>query len=576
MIGRRWSQRAVEMAHDSNRQEASGVGGTGRAGRRTGRRLWLVVPLLAVVGTAVFLSGWMRKPAQGNFSSTRATFTARKDELVVTVVETGSVKAQKSTDIMCNVGGRGIEIASIVPEGTVITQEDVDNGTILCQLNASELEDYYSREKTELSSDQASHLQAQEDHLIQLKQNESDLAAAQLAVEFGLLDLQNYLGKAAATELVGLVDQDPNATIKMQVLMEFLDEPNSLGGEALQTLKQYQDNILLADGQYQKYTDVLAGTVKLYDANYASALDLQSARLDKDRFRIQKESAEEALNLFKLYGLPKQAKQLLSDYSEAKRELVRTYAQTRSRLAQAEVRLESTKATYDLQKERVDKLEREIEACTIRAPSPGIVIYGTSADWSSRREDPIEIGDVVHRGQKIFTIPNSSLMGVELRIHEGWVNMVKPGQDVKITVEAHPDTPFEGKVIRVAPLPDPPRGWLDPGVKVYTTQVSIEGFNDIIKPGMSAKVEILVGHFHDVTIVPVQVVANRGGKKVCYIDTGETPEEREVQTGAFNSIFVEIVNGLEVGEKVLLNPPLILHQDTTEPAEQKTVASVGG
>lgn len=559
------------MANSSNRPEAARVGKPGRA-----RRLWVIVPLLAVAGTAFVLSGWMRKPAKNDFTNARATFTARKDELVVTVVETGSVKAQKSTDIMCNVGGRGIEIADIVPEGTVITQQDVDNGMILCQLNASELEDYYSREKTELSSDQAAYLQAQEDHLIQLKQNESDLAAAQLAVEFGMLDLENYLGKAAAEELVRLVDQDPNATIKMSVLMEFLDDPNSLGGEALQTLKQYQDNILLADGQYQKYTDVLAGTIKLYDANYASALDLQSARLDKDRFRIQKESAQEALNLFKLYGLPKQAKQLLSDYSEAKRELERTYAQTRSRLAQAEVRLESTKASYELQKERVDKLKREIEACTIRAPSPGIVIYGTSADWSSRREDPIEVGDVVHRGQKIFTIPNSDLMGVELRVHEASVNMVKPGQDVKITVEAHPDTPFEGKVISIAPLPDPQRGWLDPGVKVYTTHVSIAGSHEIIKPGMSAKVEILVGHFHDVTIVPVQVVANRGGKKVCYVDMGQTPEEREVQTGAFNSIFVEIVNGLEAGEKVLLNPPRILHPEKTNPVEEKAVARVAG
>ena len=73
---------------------------------------------------------------------------------------------------------------------------------------------------------------------------------------------------------------------------------------------------------------------------------------------------------------------------------------------------------------------------------------------------------------------------------------------------------------------------------------------------MSAKVEILADHLYDVIIVPVQVVANRGGRKVCYIDTGgNTPEEREVQTGAFNDIFVEIVSGVEAGENVLLSPP---------------------
>ena len=562
------SSRAVKMTGNKKRQESC-------AKARRGGKFWVIVPILAIAGTAVVLSGWMRRPAENDLGKARATFTARKDELIITVVETGSIKAQESTDIICDVGWRGVEIASVVAEGTVVTQEDVDNGKILCQLNSSELEDYYSREKTELSEDHASYLQAQEGHLIQLKQNESDIAAAQLAVEFGMLDLQNHLGKTAAEKLTAKVADDPNATIEMSVLMEFLGEPNSLGGEALQSLNQYRDSILLADGQFQKYTDVLAGTVKLHDANYASDLDLQSAKLDVDRFRVQKKNADEALNLFRLYGLPKQTKQLLSDYSEANRELVRTYARTRSALAQAEVRLESSKARYDLQKERVDKLEREIAACTIRAPSPGIVIYGTSADWEQRRDDPIEVGDQVRRGQKIFTIPNSNLMGVELRVHEASVNMVKPGQKAKITVEAHPDTPFEGKVISVAPLPDPQRGWLDSGSKVYTTQVVIDGSHDIIKPGMSAKVEILADHLHDVIIVPVQTVANRGGRKVCYIENGGNPEEREVQTGAFNDIFVEIVSGVDVGENVLLSPPRILERQTDSKAGQSVAAMAG-
>ena len=124
--------------------------------------------------------------------------------------------------------------------------------------------------------------------------------------------------------------------------------------------------------------------------------------------------ALDALDLFKRYDFPKQTKQLISDYYEAQRELERTMARTRSRLAQTQAKLESSKARYDLQQEHVAKHERQIAACTIRAPSPGIAIYGTSADWYQRREDPIEVGDMVRKGQKIFTIPNSALMGVEL------------------------------------------------------------------------------------------------------------------------------------------------------------------
>jgi multidrug efflux pump subunit AcrA (membrane-fusion protein) len=175
---------------------------------------------------------------------------------------------------------------------------------------------------------------------------------------------------------------------------------------------------------------------------------------------------------------------------------------------------------------------------------------------------------MVRKGQKIFTIPNSDLMGVELRVHEASVNMVHRNQPVEVTVEALPDLVFQGKVLSVAPLPDPQHGWLDPGVKVYTTQVSIDGKHDVLKPGMSAKVKIFVDQLNDVKIVPVQVVANRSGKKVCYVVNDEGLEQREVQTGLFNDTFVEITEGLEAGEKVLLVPPRVIQPETASEKAQ--------
>jgi RND family efflux transporter MFP subunit len=543
------------VVNQKNRQTDDKNGRRSGNIKRRSKGLWILVFLLIVGSGAIVLSGWMRTPLSVDGEQVSGTFTVREDDLVITVTESGNIKAQESTDVICEVEGRGVEIASIIPEGTVITPEDVANGKILCQLNAAELQDSYNRELIDFSAAKANYLGAQEALLIQKKQNESDIAAAQLAVEFGLMDLQNYLGEQSSQKLVAGVVRDPNAVIEMAALLGLLNDPNELGGEASQMLKKYQNDILLAAGQLEKATDVLTGTQKLHDANYASDLDLKSAQLDVNRYRIQKESAEEALRLYKLYVFPKQTKQLLSDYHEAKRELDRTVARTRSELAQAQAKLESTEASFNLQKSHVAKLERQIAACTIRAPSPGIVIFGSSADWYQRREDPIEVGDMVRRGQKIFTIPNSNVMGVELRVHESSVNKVMPDQDVTITVEAHPDLAFHGKVVRVAPLPDPQHGWFDPGVKLYTTYVTIQGTHEVLKPGMSAKVEILVDRLHNVKIAPVQVVENRAGKKLCYVATDLGPEEREVITGSFNNTFVEVISGLQVGEKVLLSPP---------------------
>ncbi len=535
---------------------------------RKSRWFLILIILLVAVGTPLVLSGWIRKPVQSEAAKAASTFMVRRDDLIITVTESGSIKAQQSTDIFCEVEGRGVEISSIIPEGTMITAEDVASGKIICQLNASDLQDLYNRELIDYSAAQANYLEAQEFFIIQKKQNESDIAAAQLALEFGLMDLQNYLGSDASEKLTSQISEDPNAPIDFAGLLEFLEDPKSEGGGAKQKLKELNDSIILAEQKLTQAQSEFESTKKLYDANYAPEIEVRQKELAVNSYRIQHEQASDALSLYKRYDLPKQTKQLLSDYHEAERQLERTQAQTRSRLAQARVRLERTESAFNLQKDHVAKLERQIEACTIRAPSPGIVIYGSSADWYQRRDDPIEVGDSVHRGQKIFTIPNSSLMGVELRVHEAFVNMVMPGQPVTITVEAFPDTPFYGKVSKVAPLPDPQHGWFDPGVKVYTTQVTIDGSHDILKPGMSVKVEILAEHLRDVLIVPVQVVANRSGRKVCYVATGSEPEEREVVTGAFNETFVEIVNGLEAGEEVLLSPPRLVEPENAPKPKQ--------
>jgi hypothetical protein len=239
-----------------------------------------------------------------------STFAARKGDLVVTVTESGSIRARKTIDIRSEVY-REATIISLVPEGTYITQEDVDADKVLVEFDSSSSVDRLKEEEKGLASEEASLTEAQENYNIQQNQNESDITAAKLAVQFGLLDLQNFLGKSASQKLVEKVAPDPNATIEVATLVDFLAEPNSLGGEALQTQKQHENDILLAEGQLEKSTDVFEGTQKLYDANYASALDLKSAELDVERNRIQKKTAEEALRLYNLYVLPKQTILLL-------------------------------------------------------------------------------------------------------------------------------------------------------------------------------------------------------------------------------------------------------------------------
>jgi multidrug resistance efflux pump len=528
--------------------------------RPRGKRLGVILVLAAIAVAALVLSLTLKR-IKGTASSDNrpSTFTVRRDDLRITVTEGGSIRARKTIEVKCEVdaGREGVRITSIVPEGTYITQEDVNNGKVLVRLDSAALEEELTQREIDFASAEARYTQAKEANDIQVNQNESSIADAELKVRFALMDLQKYLGKGATGSLTEGLNEGAYATYHIASLLE---DSNSLEGSASGAeIKRLKDNIVLSEQQLEKARDQLAGTIKLHDANYVSHLELKTDQLSVTSSTFKKERDELTMDLFELYDFPKQVEQLLSDYEESKRKLERTYAECRSKLAQKQADLKSAESRYQSRKERLNKTIRNIERCIIKAPAPGLVTYGSGSSGDRYRRmrgsGIIAEGETVYQRQTIISLPDTADMMAEIDVHESSVDKVRPGQRAKIVMDAFPDKTFQGEVLKVAPMPNQERGWFSPNLKVYTTQVVIEGSHDFLKPGMSAKVEILVERLDDVIIAPVQTVANLEGKKVSYCLTPDGVEQRVVQTGSFNDTFVQIIDGLQVGEKVLLSPP---------------------
>jgi HlyD family secretion protein len=528
---------------------------------------WLRLVLIfaaAVAATGAFVFLWrISRGADGSVKEL-GIFTVRRGDLPITVTESGNIKALNSMDIKSEVEGR-TTIISIVDEGTVVTPEDVNNKKVLVELDSSDIKERLTQQEITFSNEEASYTEAKEALDIQIKQNDSDIKGGEMKVRFALMDLQKYLGGAVAEELMS-VETNPGG--KDNKIASLIDDPN-LGGGAVQKLRELKDSITLAGSRFEQASDRLMWTQKLYDKEYVAETELKKDQLEMQSSKIQLESAKTALELFRLYEFPKEAEKLLSDYNEAKRELERIEAGARSKFAQAKAKLSSKEATYSLEKERLEKWRKQLEACTIRAPAAGQVVYSSSMmDSWQRRNNPIEVGAEIRERQKIISIPDTSEMKVEIKIHETWVDKVQPGQQAKINIAAFPDKTFTGKVLKKAPLADPEE-WLNPDLKVYSTDVSIDGTHEFLKTGMSAKVEIIIEELKNVISVPLQAVVNRNGKKVCYVMASREPKQREVETGLFNDNFVEIKSGLAEGEKVLLNPPRVSESEATGKKEQK-------
>lgn len=102
--------------------------------------------------------------------------------------------------------------------------------------------------------------------------------------------------------------------------------------------------------------------------------------------------------------------------------------------------------------------------------------------------------------------------------------------------------------------------------KVYETVVTIDEEVELLKPGMSAVVEIHVDRLRDVLSIPVQAVVQIEDENWCYVRSETGVERRSVELGRTNDKFVEIREGLSAGEEVVLNPSAVT-DDSTQPDE---------
>ena len=340
-------------------------------------------------------------------------------------------------------------------------------------------------------------------------------------------------------------------------------------GEAKQKLRKYEDDLQVAKKELGQAQSTLEGTKRLFEKGFVTKIDRERDDIAHENSRLKVQTAETARDLFLKYEFPKSGEETLSKYAEAVRELSRARKAAVSKLAQAQAKLKSAQSQYNIQGRARKEIYEQLDKCVMTAKKTGLVIYGGNREeMYYGGQERIREGASVREQQAIITIPDMTKMSVRVKIHESYIKKVKKGQKVHITVDAFPDQALDGEVSSVSVLPDSQNRWLNPDMKVYLTTITVTGSHEWLKPGMSAKVEIIVNRLENVVYMPIQAVSPADGKQFCYVANGGTPERRLVEIGEFNDEFIEIKKGLKEGERVLLRPteaPSEKPEDQTEP-----------
>ena len=188
-----------------------------------------------------------------------------------------------------------------------------------------------------------------------------------------------------------------------------------------------------------------------------------------------------------------------------------------ARLAQASAAARLISARRALEDAKIAFEDTEVRAATAgvilgRSVEVGTVIASASRDVSG--------GAVLMRMASLDTVQVRAL------VDETDIGMIQPGMPVSITVEAYPNRPFEGHVLRIGA-----EAIVDQNVTMFPVLVRISNREGLLRPGMNAEVEVHIGEVTNTLAVPNAALRTREELGPVVDALGLTMEAVEAQLG---------------------------------------------
>lgn len=235
------------------------------------------------------------------------------------------------------------------------------------------------------------------------------------------------------------------------------------------------------------------------------------------------------------------------------RDLLASRGITQSELDQRRVAYEQAENSLRVARELLRLVEQSgvtagdtAQWARIAAPSAGVVIRRGVEEGETVVGGTSAFGG----GTELFTIADLSSLRVKAAVNEVDIGKVTRGDSVALTVDAFPGDTARGVVQLV-----PPAARLQDRVRVFDVEVAVRGGADILRPGMTANVQITGPSRADVVRVPVEAVFLSEGQPIVFKLVNGRPERTPVTLGLGDLSWVEALSGVAPGDSVTLEDP---------------------
>ncbi len=209
-------------------------------------------------------------------------------------------------------------------------------------------------------------------------------------------------------------------------------------------------------------------------------------------------------------------------------------------LEQAQKNLDTSartaQATLDNAQVGLETAQRNLEKASLYAPFDGYVsVVNFSAGDSVGTTTAVSIADL-------------SNLQVKVTIAEVDMEKIKVGETSTMTFDAIPGKTYNAKVIAISPV-----GTITQGVVNYPVFVTLTDADQSVRPGMTANLAIAVDRRDNVLLIPNRAVRTQGNQRsVTVLYKGQSIPV-PVTTGLSSDTSIEIINGLNEGDQVIMN-----------------------
>ena len=359
--------------------------------------------LAGLAGIAALLL-WMLSSAGAVNEGNTSTFEVIRGDFLVSVTAGGTLEAVNQEVIRNEVDGTS-RVIYIIPEGEV-----VKGGDLLVELDSAEAVEQVNQQKLSFESAVQTFEAAKANLEIEQSQVQSLIDTAILNTNFAYIDYRKFIE-----------------------------------GDRLQQLRNAEILIQQAEESLKLNQNQLYWSQRLFDQGFEAKTNLERDQMAVTNGLLSLEQAKTEFKMLELYDLPKLEETYVSTLIEASNELTRVILQGTNTLNKAIADLTTQSNTLRLNEERLQREEEQLEKSKIFAPKGGMVVYAKSRSRFSS-ESMIEEGAQVRNRQELITLPDTSQMKVDIKIHESQISKVKKGQTSFIVLDQQPDQRYKGIV----------------------------------------------------------------------------------------------------------------------------------